>query len=169
VARAASTLLVCAGDPSGDALAAAALREWLRRGPGRTATGLGGPALAAAGLRPLAIPLFRWPFPSPTGIVEPLGAVPALLAGAVALLARARRPDVRAALLVDLPDVTLPLGRLLRARGTRVIQAVAPQTWAWRPGRNRTLRASCAALAVVLPFEEPYFRRLGIDARFVGP
>ncbi|MCK7502665.1 MAG: glycosyltransferase family 39 protein [Desulfobacterales bacterium] len=72
------------------------------------------------------------------------------------------------ALLVDLPDVNLPLGRLLRLAGVRVVQAVAPQTWAWRAGRNRLLRASCDMLAVILPFEEPYFRSRGCAVRFVG-
>ncbi|MBN1773111.1 MAG: hypothetical protein JXB32_17730 [Deltaproteobacteria bacterium] len=163
-----STLLVCAGDPSGDALAARAAAAWLRRRPDGRLEGLGGPALAAAGLRPLAGAPLCWPFPSPTGIVEPLAVVPALLANAAAFVARARRPDVAGALLVDLPDVNLPLGRLLRLAGVRVVQAVAPQTWAWRAGRNRLLRRSCDALAVILPFEEPYFRARGCPARFVG-
>lgn len=162
------TLLVCAGDPSGDALAARAAEAWLRLRPGGRLEGLGGPALAAAGLRPLRRAPLPWPFPSPTGILEPLRAVPALLANAAAFVARARRPDVAGALLVDLPDVNLPLGRLLRAARVRVVQAVAPQTWAWRAGRNRLLRASCDALAVILPFEEAYFRERGCPARFVG-
>jgi lipid-A-disaccharide synthase len=162
------TLLVCAGDPSGDALAARAVEAWRSRHPDGRVEGFGGPALAAAGLVTVPTRLLDWPFPSPTGLVEPLAAVPALLACARAFLARARRPDVAAALLVDLPDVSLPLGRRLRAAGVRVVQAVAPQTWAWRPGRNAVLRDSCDVLAVILPFEEPYFRSFGIDARFVG-
>ena len=162
------TLLVCAGDPSGDALAARAVEAWRGRHSGARVEGFGGPALAAAGLTSLPTPWLRWPFPSPTGIVEPLAAVPALLVCARALVARACRPDVAAALLVDLPDVNLPLGRRLRSAGVPVVQAVAPQTWAWRPGRNATLRDSCDVLAVILPFEEPYFRAFGVDARFVG-
>jgi lipid-A-disaccharide synthase len=163
-----STLLVCAGDPSGDALAARAVEAWLRLRPDGRLVGLGGPALTAAGLRPLGGSPLVWPFPSPTGVVEPLRVVPALLANAAAFVARARRPDVAGALLVDLPDVNLPLGRLLRLAGVRVVQAVAPQTWAWRSGRNRLLRASCDALGVILPFEESYFRARGCPARFVG-
>ena len=161
-------LLVCAGDPSGDAIAARAVEAWRRVHPGDAVEGFGGPALASAGLSTLRVPVLRWPFPSPTGIVEPLRAVPSLLACAGALLARASRRDTRAALLVDLPEFNLPLGRLLRALGVPVVQFVAPQTWAWRPGRNASLRDSCDVLAVILPFEEPYFRAAGIDARFVG-
>lgn len=162
------TLLVCAGDPSGDALAARALAAWRCRHPTARIVGLGGPALLAAGLEPLDLSPFRWPFPSPTGIVEPLAAVPALVRGIGAAAARARRGDVGAAVLVDLPDVNLRLGRRLRAAGIRVVQLVAPQTWAWRAGRERDLARSCEVLAVILPFEERRFRALGIDARYVG-
>jgi lipid-A-disaccharide synthase len=161
-------LLVCAGDPSGDSIAARAVEAWRRIHPGEAVEGFGGPALASTGLSTLRVPLLRWPFPSPTGIVEPLRAVPSLLACAGAMLARASRRDATAALLVDLPEFNLPLGRLLRRLGVPVVQAVAPQTWAWRPGRNTSLRDSCDVLAVILPFEEPYFRAVGIDARFVG-
>ncbi|NMC70238.1 MAG: lipid-A-disaccharide synthase, partial [Myxococcales bacterium] len=38
-----SMLLVCAGDPSGDALAARAVEAWLRLRPGGRVEGLGGP------------------------------------------------------------------------------------------------------------------------------
>ena len=161
-------LLVSAGDPSGDAIAALAVAAWRRAHPGQAVAGFGGPALASAGLSTLLVPVLRWPFPSPTGIVEPLRAVPSLLACAAALLARASRRDASAALLVDLPEYHLPLGRLLRRLGVPVVQAVAPQTWAWRPGRNASLRVSCDVLAVILPFEAPYFRAAGIQARFVG-
>jgi lipid-A-disaccharide synthase len=159
-------LLVCAGDPSGDAIAARAVEAWRRVHPGEAVEGFGGPVLASTGLSTLRVPVLRWPFPSPTGIVEPLQAVPSLLACAGVLLARGRAAS--AALLVDLPEFNLPVGRLLRALGVPVVQLVAPQTWAWRPGRNASLRDSCDALAVILPFEEPYFRAAGIDARFVG-
>ncbi|MBI5486699.1 MAG: hypothetical protein HY905_05160 [Deltaproteobacteria bacterium] len=161
-------LLACAGDPSGDQLAARAVQTWFAAHPDGVVEGFGGPALAAAGLRTLPTPLLPWPFPSPTGLLEPLRAVPALLACAHAFLRRAREARPHAALLVDLPDVNLPLGRRLRTLHVPVLQAVAPQTWAWRPGRISALRDSCDILAVILPFEEGYFRSFGIDARYVG-
>ena len=69
---------------------------------------------------------------------------------------RARSP--RAALLVDYAEFNARLGRSLRARGVRVVRCVAPQVWAWRPGRLGTAARSFDRLAVVLPFEEALWR-----------
>src|SRR5439155_6322621 len=43
----------------------------------------------------------------------------------------------------------------------------APQMWAWGPKRVRKL-ASVNRLAVILPFEEAFFRERGVAATFVG-
>lgn len=91
------------------------------------------------------------------------------LAWAAARLATAlsaRRP--RAALLVGFSEFNARLGPLLRARGLPVLWYGAPQIWAWRERRGRRLRRAADRLAVILPFEEPLWRQLGADARYVG-
>jgi lipid-A-disaccharide synthase len=55
-----------------------------------------------------------------------------------------------------------------RATGTKVLYYIAPQLWAWRPGRARRLAAAVDRLAVVLPFEQPFFGRLGLRSEYVG-
>jgi lipid-A-disaccharide synthase len=50
----------------------------------------------------------------------------------------------------------------------KVIYYIAPQLWAWRPGRARRLRQAVNRLAVVLPFEAEFFARHGIAAEYVG-
>jgi len=44
---------------------------------------------------------------------------------------------------------------------------IAPQMWAWGPKRVRKL-VSVNQLAVILPFEEAFFRERGVAATFVG-
>jgi lipid-A-disaccharide synthase len=49
-----------------------------------------------------------------------------------------------------------------------VLYYIAPQLWAWGAHRIHRLRDRADRVAVILPFEEPYLRGGGVDARFVG-
>jgi lipid-A-disaccharide synthase len=155
-----TSLVVVAGEASGDR-AAAAVVERLKS---KSVFGLGGGALAGRGVE-LVADLRK---------LTALGVGEALLRGvnvarAWRSLTRAiqrRRP--RAALLVDYTEFNARLAPLLRARGVRVLWYIAPQIWAWRPERGPALGASIDRMAVVLPFEEALWRKLGVDARYVG-
>lgn len=69
---------------------------------------------------------------------------------------------------VDSPTFNLPLARRAKARGLPVVYFIAPQVWAWAEFRVRKVRRRTDKLMVILPFEEEYFRRHGIDATYVG-
>jgi lipid-A-disaccharide synthase len=45
---------------------------------------------------------------------------------------------------------------------------VSPQIWAWRSGRVRQLRKLVDHIAVILPFEEAFYRAHGVPVTFVG-
>lgn len=77
-----------------------------------------------------------------------------------------RRPTV--ALLVDLPDFNLRLAKALKRRAVAVVYYIAPQAWAWRQGRVRTLRKYVERLCVVFPFEQDFFARHKVPVEFVG-
>ncbi len=55
-----------------------------------------------------------------------------------------------------------------RRAGIPVLYYIAPQLWAWRPQRAKRLAAACDRLAVILPFEEAFFRNVGVQAEYVG-
>ena len=55
-----------------------------------------------------------------------------------------------------------------RTAGTKVLYYIAPQLWAWRPERARRLAAAVDRLAVVLPFEQPFFSGLGLRSEYLG-
>jgi lipid-A-disaccharide synthase len=69
---------------------------------------------------------------------------------------------------VDSPDANFPICRLAKERGMRVVHLVAPQLWAWREGRIKKLRRLSDLVLCVLPFEENWFLKRGMKARFVG-
>lgn len=153
-------VLLSAAEPSGDRLAAALVEALRARGPIR-ARGIAGPAMRAAGVEPI--------FPA-----EALGVMGASeLLGRLGALWRARRALERALdegadafVGVDSPDLHLPLARRARARGVPAVGYVAPQVWAWRPGRARRVAASLDRLLCLFPFEPALFP--GLDARWVG-
>lgn len=159
-------------DASGDLHAAALLEVLRKRDPALRAFGLGGSALAEAGFEALVSQSEL----ATAGLVEVLGHAPRFL-GAYARLRAALRsghpssgtdgkPDV--CVLVDSPDLNLPLAAVAQRAGVPVVYYIAPQVWAWRGGRVRKLRRRADRVAVILPFEEPYLRERGIDATFVG-
>ena len=77
-----------------------------------------------------------------------------------------RKPAL--ALLVDAPELNLPLARILVKNGTKVIYYIGPQVWAWRQKRLGLLRERTDAVALVLPFEKELYSKEGVTAEYVG-
>jgi len=128
-------------------------------------TGIGGPAMRAAGLRPLGDAGTM----GVTGFVEVLGSARAIwraYRGARDLLSSADRPDL--VLLIDYPDFNLRLARKAKEAGVPVLYFVSPQIWAWRKGRVRQIAAMVDRMLVILPFEVEIYRRAGVPVEFVG-
>lgn len=160
---AAPRIYFSAGEPSGDAHAAAVAAALRQRLPGVVLEAFGGPALAAAGVTMVD----RMEHYSVVGFVEAIGAIPAhyrLLHRTMDAVTAGRYDLV---VLVDYPGYHLRLAERVAARGVPVLYYVAPQLWAWGASRVRRLRA-VRRVAVILPFEEEFFRAHGIAATFVG-
>lgn len=157
-------LFLSAGDVSGDQHAARLLTALHQRVPDLVAEGLGGPALADAGLELHADLVSR----AIIGIGPAAKEVPRLLGllRRMAGVLDARRPD--AVVLVDYPGLNLFVARLAHARGIPVIYFIAPQLWAWAPWRARRFARVVDEALVLFPFEEGFFRRAGMAAHHVG-
>lgn len=158
------TILLSAGEPSGDLHGAAVARAIRDRWPGARLYGLGGPRMEEAGVELLAD--FRRL--AVMGFAEVATQVPFFLR----LLRRlreemaARQTDL--VLPIDYPGFNLRLSRAARETGRPVLYYIAPQVWAWHRSRIRHLVEETDRLAVVLPFEEPLFREAGAAVTFVG-
>jgi len=157
-------LLVVAGEASGDAHAAPVLARLRAELPDLECFGLGGEALRREGLEAIA----EAEVLNVVGLSEVLGRLGRVLRLRRRLLEEVERRRPRAALLVDLPGFNLNLAAHLKRRGVRVVQYVAPQAWAWRPGRAAKLRARVDRLCVIFPFEQDFFRRFGVATEWVG-
>lgn len=69
---------------------------------------------------------------------------------------------------VDSPAANFPICAITRARGIKVVHLVAPQIWAWGRWRIHKLRRRTDLVLCLLPFEEPFFQKRGVRARFIG-
>ncbi len=163
-----ASVLLVAGEASGDLRGAELLAELRRRSPGLRAFGMGGERLRAAGLDVLV----DAGEVSTMGFTEVVGKLGAVLRSyrrlRRALLGdggRGRRPDL--AILIDLPDFNLRLAAVARRAGIPVLYYVSPQVWAWRRYRVRTLARRVDHLAVVFPFEAEIYAGL-TEVTFVG-
>ena len=164
IARAGPRIFVSAGEPSGDLHGAGVVGALHERYPDAAIEALGGPRMAQAGA------IVRYPMEglAAFGVVEIVSKL-----GAHWRLLRSLRQDFRAGrydlvILIDYPGFHLRVAEAARAAGTKVLYYIAPQLWAWRPERARRLAAAVDRLAVVLPFEQPFFGGLGLRSDYVG-
>jgi len=156
-------ILILAGEASGDLHGSNLARSLLERCPGIEIEGLGGAKMEAAGVRLLS------------GIekLDIIG-VPTWseLRRALAVLKKLSQyiatTSFDAVVLIDNPGLNLRLARVAKRSGHRVIYYIAPQIWAWHESRVKKLRKYVDRLLAILPFEEAYFRKAGVDCVFVG-
>lgn len=164
-----SKIFIIAGEVSGDVLGARIMSEM----PDAEFYGIGGENMTAAGLRPL----FDMADLSVMGVME-------VLAHARTLMRRIRqtvdeiirvRPDI--VVTIDSPGFARSVikglrrsaaGRALIDGGLRFHHVVAPQVWAWRPGRAKKYARTFDKLYAFFDFEVPYFTKFGLDTVAVG-
>jgi lipid-A-disaccharide synthase len=157
-------IVIVAGETSGDNLAAGLIRALKARRPGLEFEGIAGPARQAAGCRAwagsdeLAV----------MGLFEVLTHLPRLIRLRREVLRRTRALAPLAYIGVDAPEFNLGLAARLHALGTRTVQYVSPQVWAWRQGRVRTMARTLDLVLCLLPFEEQFYDGAGLTAAFVG-
>jgi len=160
------TLLVIAGEDSGDLHGAELLRELKSRRPGLRIIGVGGPRMTPfldrklADVKDLAV----------VGFVEVLKHLPRLNRLFKQILAAAREESIAGALFIDYPGFNLRMAKALRKQlpGVSLHQYVCPQVWAWKKGRIPELGTLLNTLYCLFDFEPELFRGYPVDARFVG-
>src|SRR3989440_3976843 len=160
-------LMIVAGEPSGDAHAAALVRALRAEAPGVEFEFFGatGALMREAGVESVV----RSDDLAILGLVEIARVLPKFWRAFQTLKSTSveRRPD--AVILVDWPDFNLRLARTLHRRGLRVIYYISPQLWAWRAHRVRQVRRDVDLLLAILPFEPDWYAQRGVaHVEFVG-
>ncbi|MDQ6678909.1 MAG: lipid-A-disaccharide synthase [Acidobacteriota bacterium] len=158
------SVLVSAGEASGDRYAALLVEELRRRWPETAFFGCTGPRLRNAGVETV-IPSENL---AVVGLIEVLAHLPRIYGEYRKLLRAVRERKPALAILTDSPDFHLRVARRLFLWHIPVVYLVAPQVWAWRKRRIRHIRRLVSRLLCIFPFEEQFFLDRRVPARYIG-
>jgi lipid-A-disaccharide synthase len=156
--------MIIAGEASGDLHGSKLVLAMREKNSDLFFCGIGGQALRGAGVKiivdasQLAV----------VGITEVFSKMIDLFRGmsVAKKLLKSLKPDLL--IIIDFPDFNLHVAGTAKKLGIPVLYYISPQVWAWRPGRVKKIRKIVDHVAVILPFEEKYFRKHQIQATFVG-
>ncbi|TKB80807.1 MAG: lipid-A-disaccharide synthase [Nitrospira sp.] len=156
-------IFIITGEASGD-LHGAHLAQALREAdPNVELHGVGGPHMAA-------VPVTLLPGIERVDVIGVPGpkAVMAAIGNLRRMAEHLRATTWDVVVLVDHPGTNLRLARFAKQAGHRIVYYIAPQLWAWRPGRIRQMQQYVDHVAVILPFEAELYRKAGVRCTFVG-
>jgi lipid-A-disaccharide synthase len=75
-------------------------------------------------------------------------------------------PD--AVIFIDYPGFNLRMAGFVKQAGIKTIYYISPQIWAWKESRIHTIKKSVDHMLVILPFEQQFYKKWGMDVDFVG-
>lgn len=156
--------MIVAGEASGDLHGSNLVKAALQLDPELRFSGIAGPRMRAAGVEALVDSSEM----AVVGLVEVLAHFDVIFHAYITLkkIIRTDPPDLL--ILIDYPDFNLRLAKLAKAAGVKVLYYISPQVWAWRVGRVKKIARVVDRMAVVFPFEVPFYEKERLPVTFVG-
>lgn len=156
-------ILIITGEASGDLHGANLAIALKALAPDATLLGVGGARMQAAGVDVV----------EGIGHLDIIGLIgPSALRAVIHRLKKVRHllqtETLDAVVLIDNPGLNFHFARVAKKAGHRVVYYIAPQLWAWRPGRMRWMQRRVDHVVVTLPFEKGLYDRAGVPCTFVG-
>ena len=158
------SVMIVAGEASGEMYGASIATEIRALAPRTRFFGMGGDCMRKAGVETLVDANVM----AVMGLVEVLAHLPVIVSGFNTLKKKllTDRPDLL--ILIDYPDFNLRLAKVAKKAGIKVLYFISPQVWAWRSGRVAGIGCVIDMMAVLFPFEVPFYQKAGIPVTFVG-
>ncbi len=157
-------IMIVAGEASGDMHGARLIAALKEQAPGAQICGIGGPELTRQGVEIL----YDASQLAVVGIVEVISHFRFIREAMRALEKRLREQPPDLLILIDYPDFNLILAKKAKRLGIPVFYYISPQVWAWRSGRVKTIKKLVDRMGVILPFEQEFYRKFGMNVDFVG-
>lgn len=157
-------VIIVAGEASADVHGARLVNAIKTLCPGTRFCGIGGNRLAAEGVE-ILVPAANM---AVVGLTEIWSKVHDIRKAfrELKVLFQKGAPDLL--ILMDYPEFNLFLARHAKKWAVPVLYYIGPQIWAWRQGRIRKIKRRVDRMAVILPFEEAFYRERGIAVDYVG-
>ncbi len=167
----ARTILLIAGEASGDRIAARAIRAAKKLASENDERlnfiGVGGDGCEMEGMRCI----YHARDMSVVGLIEVLRRASFFREALKRVTALMDDPTAKpdTVVLVDYPGFNMRIAREAKKRGIRVVWYVSPQVWAWHKSRLPELVKLVDEMLVIFPFEEKLYRDAGLkNAHFIG-
>jgi len=157
-------VMIVAGEASGDMYGATIAAELRALAPATRFFGMGGDCMRKAGVETL-VDANRM---AVMGLVEVLGHLPVIVKAFNLLKRQLLDNPPKLLILIDYPDFNLRLAKVAKRAGVKVLYFISPQVWAWRSGRVKGIGRVVDRMAVLFPFEVPFYEQAGIPVSFVG-
>ncbi|TQV75410.1 lipid-A-disaccharide synthase [Aliikangiella marina] len=158
------SVLISAGEASGDLHAANLVRELKKINSDLNITAMGGDNLREAG----ADVIIDCAELAVVGLVEVLINYRKIKKALdhLADIVRTQKPDLL--ILVDYQEFNMKLAQVAKESGVKVLFYIGPQVWAWRPKRVHKIRERVDMMAVLFPFEVAFYENANVPVKFVG-
>jgi lipid-A-disaccharide synthase len=160
----AKRVFISAGELSGDIHGGNLVSALKKLEPGLNITAIGGDNMATAGAE-LIHHIRETSFMGFAEVIKHLPAVRRLWKTTLNHL-ETIKPNL--VIVIDYPGFNLRLAKALTKRHIPVIYYISPQVWAWRASRVEKIKRYTDQVLCILPFEEEWFQKRGVPARFVG-
>jgi len=158
------TILISAGEASGDLHAARLVKELKALNPHLRFYGMGMKRMSNEGVDMIE-QMDEHAIVGVSEVFSKLGFIHKLFKKFKVRI-RAEKPDL--AILVDYPGFNLILAKILSKHKIPCVYYITPQIWAWGMWRINDIKKTVKKALVILDFEESLYRNNGVDAEFVG-
>lgn len=158
------SVMLVAGEASGDHHAADLFRQLKQLLPDVRGVGMGGGQMRAAGVE-IRVDSTEL---GVIGLAEVIRHYPAIRQALQTMRQTLQRERPDLLICVDYKEFNFRLARIAKSLGIKVLFYVSPQVWAWRQGRVRSYGQVIDHMAVIFPFEVPFYERHNIPVTFVG-
>lgn len=158
------SVMIVAGEASGDIYGADLAREALKLDPNLHFFGIGGVRMRESGVETLVDSADM----AVVGLVEVIKHFDVISSAFLKLKKILLTTPPALLILIDYPGFNLRLAKVAKKSGVPVLYYISPQIWAWRQGRVRKIARLVDHMAVILPFEAPFYERAGVPVTFAG-